>query len=304
MCQEIDMAYITGMDRNQTAIISLNQYVDEDNICRLIDAFVNSLNFIELGFKYSQPKDTGRPPFHPADMLKLYIYGNQYRIRSSRRLEAETIRNVEVMWLMNGLTPDDKTICNFRKDNRKALKEVFRLFNKLCIKVELFGKDTVAIDGSKIKANNSRRNHYTLKDTEKMLSKLDKKVAQYLDELDSNDSSDECEARMDKDAIVAALEKLSGRKSELENILAHIIENDGKPICTIDGDAALMKQSGGKGFDVCYNVQTSVDEKNGLIVDFNATGNANDLGELSDMVVRSNEMLEVDKLNVLAENGA
>jgi len=297
------MAYITGMDRNQTAIITLDQYVDENNLCRVIDAFVNNLDFIQLGFKYSQPKDTGRPPFHPADMLKLYIYGNQYRVRSSRRLEAEASRNVEVMWLMNGLTPDDKTICNFRKDNSKALKEVFRLFNKLCIKMELFGKETVAIDGSKIKANNSRRNHYTKKDTENMLSKLDKKVAQYLDELDRNDSSDDSEAHMDKDAIVAALEKLSGRKSELEVILAQIIENEGNPICTVDGDAALMKQGGGKGFDVCYNVQTSVDEENGLIVDFNATNHANDLGELSDMVVRSMEMLEVDNVNALADTG-
>jgi len=299
----IDLAYISGVDRNQAAIISLDQYVDENNICRVIDAFVNSIDFKEMGFKYSQPKDTGRPPFDPAAMMKLYIYGNLYRIRSSRRLEAETLRNVEAMWLMNGLTPDDKTISNFRKDNRKALKEVFRLFNKLCIKLELFGKETEAIDGSKIKADNSRRHHYTQKDTEKMLSALDKKVAQYLEELDCNDKSEDGDPRPDREAIEAALEKLAGRKSELEAILAEIKKNDGKPVCTVDEDAALMKQSGGKGYDVCYNVQTAVDEKNGLIVDFNVTNNANDFGELSDMVGRSMEMLGVDKLNVLADTG-
>jgi transposase len=184
-----DMGYISGLNRNQSAIVSLDQYVDENNLCRVIDAFVNSLDLKELGFKYSELKSTGRPPYDPADMMKLYIYGNQYRIRSSRRLETETLRNVEVMWLMNGLSPDDKTISNFRKDNHKALKEVFKMFNKLCLAMGLFGKETVAVDGSKIKADNSRRHYYTQKDTEKMLSKLDKKVAVYLDELDRNDTS-------------------------------------------------------------------------------------------------------------------
>jgi len=139
------MGYITGLDRNQTAIISLDQYVDENNLCRVIDAFINSLDLKELGFKYSEPKSTGRPPFDPAGMMKLYLYGNQYRIRSSRRLETESIRNVEVMWLINGLTPDDKTISNFRKDNRKALKEVFKMFNKLCLSLGLYGKETIAV---------------------------------------------------------------------------------------------------------------------------------------------------------------
>jgi len=235
--------------------------------------------------------------------MKLYIYGNQYRIRSSRRLQTETLRNVEAMWLMNGLTPDDKTISNFRKDNRKAMKEVFKTFNKLSLALGLFGKETVAIDGSKIKADNSRRHHYTQKDTEKMLSKLDKKVAQYLDELDRNDIAEAGDPLPDRKAIEDALEKLTCRKTELAAILAEIRENGGEPVCTVDEDAALMKQSGGKGFDVCYNVQTSVDGKNGLIVDFNVTNHANDLGELSDMVGRSMEALGVEELNVLADTG-
>jgi len=295
--------YITGLDRNQAAIFTLDEYVDENNLCRVIDAFTNSLDFKGLGFKYSEPKDTGRPPFNPADIMKLYMYGNQYRIRSSRRLETESLRNVEVMWLMNGLTPDDKTISNFRKDNRKAIKEVFKMFNKLCLTLGLFGKETVAVDGTKIKADNSRRHHHTQKDTEKTLSKLDKKVAEYLDELDRNDIVEDGEARPDWEAIEAALEKIKGRKSDLEAILAEIKENGGKPICTVDKDAALMKQGGGKGFDVCYNVQTSVDDKNGLVVDFDVTNNANDLGELSDMVKLSKEALGVEELSVLADTG-
>ena len=297
------MGYIAGLDRNQTAIVTLDQYVDENNLCRVIDAFVNSLDLKELGFKYSVFKDTGRPPFDPADMMKLYIYGNQFRIRSSRRLEAETLRNVEVMWLLNGLTPDDKTISNFRMDNRKAIKEVFKTFNKLCLALGLFGKETIAIDGSKIKANNSRKHHFTQKDTEKMLSKLDKKVAEYLEELDRNDEAEDGDPHPDREAIEAALEKLKGRKSELETILAKIKENGGKPVCTVDEDAALMKQGGGKGYDVCYNVQTSVDDKNGLMVDFKVTNHANDLGELSGMVEQSEEVLGVEKINVLADTG-
>jgi transposase len=297
------MAYISGLDRNQAAIITLDQYVDENNLCRVIDAFVDSLDLKELGFKHSVLKDTGRPPFDPADMMKLYIYGNQYRVRSSRRLEAETLRNVEVMWLMNGLTPDDKTISNFRKDNRKALKEVFKMFNKLCLALGLFGKETIAVDGTKIKADNSRGNHYTQKDAEKMLSRLDKKVAEYLNELDCNDMAESEEPRPNKEAIEAALEKLNSKKSEFEAILAEIEENGGEPVCMIDKDAALMKRSGDKGFDVCYNVQTSLDDKNGLIVDFNVTNRGNDLCELSDMVDRSKEVLGVEKINVLADAG-
>jgi transposase len=297
------MGHVSGLDRNQTALISLEQFVDENNLCRVIDAFVNNLDLKEMGFKYAVPKDTGRPPFDPGDMLKLYIYGHQYRIRSSRRLETETLRNVEVMWLMNGLTPDDKTICNFRKDNRKELKEVFKMFNKLCLALGLLGRKTVSIDGSKVKADNSRNNHYTQKDTEELLGKLDKKIAEYLDELDRSDSAEDGEPIPNKEAVEVALAKITGRKSELEAILEIIKENGGDPVCTVDEDAALMKQSGGKGFDVCYNVQTSVDEKHGLIVDFNSNNHANDLGELSDMVKRSKEMLEVDTLNVLGDTG-
>jgi len=297
------MGYVSGIDRKQAAIISLDQYVDEDNLCRVIDGFVNSLDLKGMGFKYAEAKDTGRPPFDPGDMLKLYIYGHENRIRSSRKLETESLRNVEVMWLMNGLTPDDKTISNFRKDNRKALKEVFKKFNKLCLALGLFGKETVAVDGSKIKADNSRRHHYTQEGAEKILSKLEKQVAEYLNELDRNDSAESDERRPDREAVEAALEKIYGRKSEIEAILGDIKDNGGEPVCAIDKDAALMKQSGGKGFDVCYNVQTSVDEKNGLIVDYNATNHANDMGELCDMVERSKEALGVEKLNVLGDTG-
>jgi len=297
------MGYISGVDRNQAAIISLDQYVDENNLCRVIDAFVNNLKLKELGFNHSEAKALGRPPFDPGDILKLYLYGHQNKIRSSRRLQKETLRNVEVMWLMNGLSPDDKTICNFRKDNRKALKEVFKMFNRLCINLGLFGMETAAVDGTKVKANNSRNNHYTQESTEKLLGKLEKRVSEYLNELDHNDSAEDAEPRPNREAVGAAIEKLQARKAELEEILAQIAENDGNPVCSVDEDAALMKQGGGKGFDVCYNVQSAADEKHGLIIDFDVTDHANDFGELSGMVKRSKEVLGVDKINVLADTG-
>ena len=297
------MGHISGLDRNQTAIVALDQYVDENNLCRVIDAFVNSLDLIELGFKYAVPKDTGRPPFAPGDMMKLYIYGSLNKVRSSRRLEKETLRNVEVMWLLNGLVPDDKTISDFRKDNRAAMKKVFKMFNKLCLALGLFGMETASVDGTKVKANNSRSNHYTKESAEKVLGKLEKQIAQYLNELDQNDSAEGEAFQPDSEAIGAALEKLNDRKDEIMNILGWIKGNGGNPVCTVDMDAALMKQGGGKGFDVCYNVQTSVDEKHGLIADFNVTNHANDMGELSDMVERTKEALGVDKINLLADTG-
>lgn len=191
------MKYISGIDRNQINIIpeTLDDYVDENNICRFIDAFVERLDFVELGFKHGQLSGTGRPPYNPAVLLKLYIYGMLNRVRSSRRLQMETLRNVEVMWLLNKQTPDDKTICNFRKDNADALPKVFRTFNKMCLKWELFSCETAAVDGSKFRANNNRRNIFMRENVQKDLVKIEKqlnlKVAAYLEELDRNDALEE-----------------------------------------------------------------------------------------------------------------
>ena len=299
------MGYVTGQDRHQITFMpkSLDEYVDSDNPCRVIDAFVDRLDLEAFGFKYAKTKNTGRHPFNPADMLKLYMYGYQNKIRSSRRLEKEAVRNIEVMWLLNGLTPDDKTICNFRTDNRKALKEVFRAFNKLCIELGLFGKKTVSIDGSKIKANNSRRNYYSEKSANEQLARLEKQITEYLNELERNDKSEDGEVRLNSDVVKIAIDKLHSKKDEIEKVLAKIEENDGKGVCTVDEDATLMKQSGGKGFDVSHNVQTVVDEEFGMVVDFKVTSESNDLSELSDMVERSQQMLETKELNVLADTG-
>jgi len=298
------VGYKTGKDRYQETFLPsrLDDYVDENHPCRAIDAFIDSLDLRERGFKHTQPQYIGSPSYNPGDMTKLYLYGYLNHIRSSRKMNNETRRNVEVMWLINGLTPDDKTICNFRADNAKALKEVFRDFNKLCLKLDLFGQETVSIDGTKIKADNARKNHYTREGIEKSLNKLEKQITEYFNDIERNDQAEEKEAKIDMETAAEMLVKMNKRKDRLEDILKEINENGGHPVCTIDNDAALMKQ-GSKGFDVCYNVQTSVDEKHGLVVDFNVTNNCNDLAELSDMVGRSKEMLEVGKIKALADGG-
>jgi transposase len=172
------MPYIQGKDRNQLSLtpMCLDDFIDENSVCRVIEAYVLSLDMSALGFKYSHTKITGRPPFNPANMLMLYVYGYMNRARSSRRLEAEARRNVEVMWLMEGLAPDDKTICNFRKDNAIALKKTFREFSLWCNRQDLYGRKLVAVDGTKTRANSNARNIYSKKLVEKQLAETDKKI--------------------------------------------------------------------------------------------------------------------------------
>lgn len=299
------MGYKTGTDRNQITFMPdrLDDYVSEDNICRIIDAFVDRLDQKEIPFKYSEPKATGCPPYSPLMMTKLYLYGYLNRIRSSRRLEAEAKRNVEVMWLIQRQMPDDKTISNFRKDNAKALKQVFRKFNELCRGLDLFGKEILAIDGTKIKANNSWHNHYTQENVQKTLNKIDKKLEEYLKELDDNDLKEAQEELPDKQKIAEALKKLNDKKGKLQDILKKIEANEGEAVCTVDEEAKLMKLSGGKGYDVCYNVQTAVDEEHGLIVDFDVTDSGNDINELTSMCEKAKEVFQTEEIVLLADKG-
>ncbi len=164
------MGYKVGIDKQQLTLSAMcpDDYIPENHICRVICAFTQQLGMVELGFKYAESKETGCPAFDPRMMLDLYIYGYLHRVRSSRRLEAETHRNIEVMWLMDGLTPDDKTICNFRKDNAKAIRKVFREFNSLCKGLDLFG-NVMATDGTKVRANNSRKNNHNKTTVEREL---------------------------------------------------------------------------------------------------------------------------------------
>ena len=298
------MGYKTGIDKKQLSLLptSLDEYVPEDHICRLICAFTEQLDMIALGYKYAECKSTGCSPYDPRIMLNLYIYGYLHRVRSSRRLRDETIRNVEVMWLMGGLKPDDKTICNFRKDNTKALKDTFRVFTGICRELELFGGEVVATDSVKIRANNSLdRNHNktTVKNT---LSRIDKKINEYLKALEQGDIEEEGEDQLRSDEIKTALERLNSRKIKYESIGAHL-ENESE-VSTVDTDARVMRSGGdGRRLDVCYNVQTVVDSKNHIVVDFDVSSCASDAGNLKKMSDKAMEVMGVQSITNLADAG-
>src|SRR5215469_12999678 len=175
------MGYKVGVDKKQLSLlpVSLDEYVAEEHICRIINAFVEQLDMAALGYKYAECKDTGSPPYDPRMMLALYLYGYLHRVRSSRRLRDEAVRNVEVMWLMDGLTPDDKIICNFRKDNGKALRGTFREFVRMCRTLGLYGCEVEATDSVKFRANNSRKNNHNKTTVERELTWIDKKISEY-----------------------------------------------------------------------------------------------------------------------------
>jgi transposase len=302
----MNMPYIQGEDRYQFTLtpMCLDDYIEPDSICRVIAAYVNSLDMIALGFKYAQTKDTGRPPHDPASMLMLYLYGYLNRIRSSRRLEAETHRNVEVMWLMEKLTPDDKTISEFRRNNADALKAVFRAFSIWCAEQGLYGKELVAVDGTKIRANSSRKNIHTQSLTSKQLEEVEKKISEYMAVLEKNDAEGELECELSAEAVRAALVRLNEKKSELEGYLQQIEKNDGVEVSTVDPDCRLMKQGGdGRNLDACYNVQTIVDEKHKLIVDFEVTNCPDDKGGLVVMTESAKEIMGIQEVVALGDKG-
>jgi transposase len=300
------MGYIQGESREQITLspLCLDDYICEESVCRVIDAYANSLDLSAMKFKYSETKGTGRPPYDPQAMLKLYIYGYMNRVRSSRRLQAEAARNVEVMWLLEKLVPDDKTICNFRKDNATQLKQVFREFSLMCSRLGMYGKELVAIDGTKNRANSSRKNIHTKKGTEKKLAELEKKISEYMKELELNDNTEKPEEKIDKTRVSEILEHLEIKKKALTEWLKKIDENDGKEISTVDPDARLMHTNGdGRPLDACYNVQAVVDSKHKLIVDFEVTTCPDDKGALPEMTERSKAIMGVSEIRAVGDKG-
>lgn len=192
----------------------LDDYIEADNICWVILAYVDSLDIMELGFKYAETKESGRPPYNPANVLMLYLYGYLNRVRSSRWLQAERKRNVEVMWLMEKVTPDDKAICNFRKDNAVALKKVFKHFSLWCSAQGLYGKELIGVDSTKIRANSSRRNIHCRRDTEIDLAAVEKKITKYMAELDTNDEAETNDGKLSRKTIEEILKHLTEKKRD------------------------------------------------------------------------------------------
>lgn len=298
------VAHIQGTSRDQIILFpeSIDDYIKDDNPVRFIDAFVESLDLKELGFLRSQPKATGRPPYDPADLLKLYVYGYLNRTRSSRRLETEAGRNVEVMWLMRRLAPDFKTIADFRKDNAKALRGVFRGFTLLAKKLELFGKELVAIDGSKFRAQNGKKRNFTKAKLERSLKAIDEKIDAYLTELDENDGEEEAvDNRSSAEELKEKIDSLKKRKVDYEKLKADMDDSGEREISLTDRDARSMMNS--QRVEVCYNIQMTVDEKHKLIVDAEATNEPADQRQLTPMATRAKALLGVETLEVLADKG-
>ena len=297
------MGYKAGSDRKQKTMMPdvMDDYVAEDNPVRVIDAFVESLNIKELGIN-AEPAETGRPAYNPKDMLKLFMYGYFNRLRSSRRLETETKRNIELMWLLCTLSPDHKTIARFRKENAKALKNVFRKFVKLCQKLGLYGNELLAIDGSKFKAVNSLDNNYNDEKLDDRLRRIDEKLELYLSELAENDEAEGEVPKHSKEEIAAMITELSAKKQTYESMKARLAETGETQISTTDPEARRMKLANGAS-DVCYNVQTAVDSKHKLIADYEVTDSCNDKNLLAPIAKSAKELLDVDEIAVVADNG-
>ncbi len=297
------MAYIAGPDRTQAVLLPevLDDYVGADNPVRFLDAFVAQLDLAALGFQRAVPAETGRPGYDPGDLLRLYLYGYLHRIRSSRRLEQETHRNVELLWLLRRLTPDFKTIADFRRDHPAALKRVGRQFVLLCRQLALFGGELLAIDGSKFRAVNARDKSYTPARLATLQRDIDRTIAHYLRELERQDQAEEGTEGPTAVALqekIAALQQRRTRNAALQQELAASGETARS---RTDPDSRPML-SGGR-IEVCYNVQTVIDAKHKLIVAEDVTNAAGDREQLSAMATAAQEVLGGATPVVVADQG-
>jgi transposase len=254
----------------------------------------------ELGFDRTAPKETGRPPYDPRDLLKLYIYGYLNRVRTGRTLERECQRNVELMWLMRKLRPDFKTITDFRKDNRKAFRGVFRQFVLLCKGLGLVGGELVAVDGSKFKAVNSGQRNFSQKKLEERLKKIDEKVERYLDEMDRGDEEGK-DTEISAAELKQKIEKLKERKGRYEELLKELGASGQSQVSLTDPESRAMALTP-RG-EVSYNVQTAVDQKHHLIVEQDVTNEGLDNHQLFTMAQKTKQMLGQDELQVVADMG-
>jgi len=298
--------FIEEADRGQLSLLpgSLDDWVGKDNPVRVIDAFVDGLDLKKLGFETVEPLDIGRPGYHPSIHLKLYIYGYLYRVQSSRRLERECHRNLEVMWLLGRLAPDHKTIADFRKDNGAAIKKVCGQFVELCRSLGLLSKASVAIDGSKFKGVNNRDKNFTQAKVEKRRTQLEESVARYLAQLDTADRQDPSDSiELKKTHLKEKLEKLKSEMQKLEAIEQQVLASPDKQISLTDRDSRSMATSGRGSGVVGYNVQIAVETEHHLIVHHDVTNVGSDRSQLASTATAAKEALGVQTLEAVADRG-
>lgn len=295
--------FIQGSDRTQGILLpeQLDDYVSENNPVRVIDVFVDELDLGSLGFAGVNPAITGRPAYHPSVLLKIYIYGYLNRIQSSRRLEREAGRNVEMMWLTGRMTPDFKTIANFRKENGKAIRNVSRQFVMLCQKLGLFTEALVAIDGSKFKAVNNRDRNFTQAKLKRRMEEITSSIERYLSSLDSADRQEPDVAQARTERLQDKIKALKAQMEELKHIGAALEQTPDKQISLTDPDARSMKTRG-TGI-VGYNVQAAVDAQHHLIVTHEVTNIGADRNHLSSMAKEARDAMGESKLTAIADRG-
>jgi transposase len=298
--------FVEGADRAQATLLPecLEDWIEEDNPVRAIDAFVDALDLAKLGFDGVAPAATGRPAFHPSVLLKLYIYGYLNRVQSSRRLEREAGRNLELLWLLGRLVPDHKTIADFRKDNGDALRRVCAQFVELCREMGLLATASVAIDGSKFKAVNNRDKNFTRAKVERRRAQLEQSVARYLAQLDTTDRQAPTEALAAKAKHLK--EKLVRLKSEMDKLSAYekqMLASPDQQISLTDPDSRSMATSGRGSGVVGYNVQVAVETKNHLIVTHEVTNSGSDRAQLANVAKQAKAVLQTDQLEAVADRG-
>jgi transposase len=297
------MSHIAGHDRSQTLLLpeTVDDYVGPENPVRFIDAFVEGLDLTAAGFACVTAKPTGRPGYAPKDLLKLYIYGYLNRVRSSRRLEAETHRNIEVIWLLRHLKPDFKTIADFRSDNRNAFRQVFRQFLLLCRELDLFGRELLAVDGTRIKAVNNKDRNFTRASLAKFIELADAKLGDYMERLDQSDVT---ESKAGGSRVKNLAEKIAAireRRARCKDMLAELDRSGEDQISLTDPDSRAMAAH--TRIAVGYNAQVAVDTKHKLIVEQQVTNQVVDMGLLAQTAEPAKEVLGVETIAVAADKG-
>jgi len=298
--------FIEGADRQQVTLLPecLDDFIAEDNTVRIVDAFIGELDLAALGFDSATPAATGRPSYHPSVLLKLYLYGYLNRIQSSRRLERECQRNVELMWLTGRLAPDFKTIADFRRDNGKGIRNVCRRFVMLCRELKLFTEAVVAIDGSKFKAVNNRERNYTPGKIERRERELEESIQRYLEALETADRTQPAEVQAKTERLQGKVQKMRQRMQELQAVKAQLDTLPDRQLSQTDPDARAMTTYSAKGTAmVGYNVQTAVDTKNHLIVAHEVTNNGSDRSQLSAIALAAREAMGKRRLKAIADRG-
>ena len=294
------MGYVQGVERGQISLLSLEDMVDEKGMVRVIDRFIEVTDLEKLGFERTTPAWTGRPGYAPKALAKLHVYGYENGIRSSRKLEREAKRNVEVMWLVEGVTPDHKTIAEFRKNHLRPLQKLFREFVKLCKAWDLIGGELEAFDGSKFKASNNKKMNFSRKKLDARLARLDEKIQEYLTDMEKNDKA-EMVSETDTEKILE-LKQLLERKDLYEAYKKQLEESGENELSVVDPDARLMS-SGQGSVDMAYNVQSAVDGKHDIVVAWDVSMNPSDQHQLGNMVRKVKHTLKVRRFILLADKG-